>query len=327
MRSPTVSVIIPVYNTAQYIERCLQSVIIQTFTDYEIVVIDDGSTDNSWQILQKYSHNKRIKLLQKQNGGLSDARNFGLQNASGNYFAFVDSDDWIQKDFLATMIHLAKKHHAEMVICNLQKVNEKEQVFKKLPQLSHLSEKIVLQDDFSIFGEASSFACNKLFKRELFDDEKFPLKLHFEDIATIPRLMLKCTIIAKTNCYLYNYFERQGSITQSFTEKGLDMFTAIKIVKNAFENSPFFHQNKEWKRFLIYQGYYSFLAYFARTKDIDLRKKMYEKLETLLYEERINKKEIILYKRLNVNYLASLNFKKIIFYLLMLTFPKFVIKL
>lgn len=327
MEKPEISVIIPVYNTANFVEKCLLSVINQSFTDFEIVMVDDGSTDNSWEVLKKYANDERITLLQKKNGGLSDARNFGLQKATGNYFAFVDSDDWVEKDFLATMIYLAKEHQAEMVICNLQKVNENDKVFKKLPQLSHLSEKIILKDDFSLFGEASSFACNKLFKRELFDTEKFPLQLHFEDIATIPKLMLKCNVIAKTDKYLYNYFERQGSITQSFTAKGLDMFAAIDLVKNAFVESAFSHQKKEWKRFVIYQGYYSLLAYLARTKDKNLKQKMYKNLQSLLSDEYISKKEIIFYKRLNTNYLLSLDLKKIVFYFLMLAFPKFVIRL
>lgn len=327
MKKPIkISVIVPVYNMELYLEKCLHSLLKQTYPHTEIVVVDDGSKDSSWTLLQQFADQPNVHLYQKENGGLSDARNFGIAKASGDYLAFVDSDDWVEDTFLETLFNLAEKHQAEMVICNLQKVDETEKPFNFIDQLTHLPEKITLKEDFSLFGEVSSFACNKLFKRALFDNEEFPLRLHFEDIATIPQLILKCRTIAKTDQYLYNYFERSGSITQSFNERGMDMFKAIDLVQQAFEKSIYSNHKKEWQRFVIYQGYYSLLAYIIRVEDKTLRQHMYAKLNVLLNENGITKTTIFQYKRLGKNYLLSLDFKKKVFYGLMLMAPKFTLK-
>jgi len=321
-----ISVIIPIYNTENYIEKCVDSVLNQTLKEIEIILIDDGSTDNSWPLIQKYNQNTNVKIFKKENGGLSDARNYGILKASGEFLAFVDSDDFIEKNMMQKMYDLAQKHSAEIVLCNLHKVDENGKIKQKLPQISHLPEKIELEKDFTLFGEVSSFACNKIFKKELFSDVKFPLGLHFEDIATIPILLLKSKIIAKTDEFFYNYFERSGSITRNFNRKGLDMFKAIEMVKNEYKMSVFAQNEIQWKRFAIIQGFYSFSAYLARVKDEKLKQEMFAFLKIFLNKEHITKSEILHYKRQNLNYLMSLSLKKMIFYILLLYFPKLIIK-
>ncbi|MDR3273468.1 MAG: glycosyltransferase [Flavobacteriaceae bacterium] len=312
-----ISVIVPVYNVEPYLRKCLDSLVNQTMKDIEIVLVNDGSTDNSQQIVDEYAESfSFVKSIIKENGGLSDARNEGVQAAEGEYLAFVDSDDWISEDMMLEMYKLAKKHKAEIVFCNLQKVDENGQVFRQLPQLPQLPEKIVLKEDFTVFGEMSCFACNKIFKRELFDEIEFPKGIHFEDIATIPRLFFKASTVAKTDRYFYQYFERTGSITRNYTTKGLDMFEAIARVKKDFEKSLYKNFIQDWKNFVILQGFYSFLAYYAYVKDGEVKRQMMSELRRLLRSENITKKDILTWTRYDENYLFSLSYKKIIYYIL-----------
>ena len=162
-----ISVIVPVYNVENYLEKCLNSLVNQTLEEIEILVINDGSTDYSQKIIDEFQKKfpQKIKVFSKENGGLSDARNFGIERASGNFLAFVDSDDYISENMLQEMYDLAIKNEAEIVICNLQKVDENGNVTQKLTQIPNLSEKIELEKNFSVFSDLSYFACNKIFKR------------------------------------------------------------------------------------------------------------------------------------------------------------------
>ncbi|WP_313581101.1 glycosyltransferase [Chishuiella sp.] len=314
---PKISVIIPVYNTEKYLSKCLESVINQTLKDIEIIVINDGSTDSSQNIIDLYtSKDDRIISIIKKNGGLSDARNMGIDNSNGNYLAFIDSDDYIDEYMLENMYNLSQKHQSEIVLCDLVKVNEKGEEFRDLPQSPQLADKIILKDDFTIFGEMSCFACNKIFKKSLFNKHRFKKGIHFEDIELIPKLVLDSTVISKINQPFYKYFERQDSITKSHTKRGLDMFLAVNEVSNYFKNSVYNNSKTDLKRFQIFQGYYSYLAYVAYVKDKSLKKNMLFALSEFLFSNSINKKEIINYKRFNNNYLMSLPNKKKIFYLL-----------
>ena len=197
---------------------------------------------------------QKIKAFSKKNGGLSDARNFGIERASGNFLAFVDSDDYISENMLQEMYDLAIKNEAELVICNLQKVDEHGNVTQKLTQIPNFSEKIELEKNFSVFSDLSYFACNKIFKRELFDGKRFQKGMHFEDIELIPQILLQCKILAKTDAFHYQYLERSNSISKSHTERGLDILKAVKNVEIAFENSEYSHKKTELKNFQILEG-------------------------------------------------------------------------
>lgn len=312
-----ISIIIPVYNTELYLEKCINSILCQTLKDIEIIIVNDGSTDNSQLIIDKYvQKDNRVKSIIKENGGLSDARNFGIDISNGDYLAFVDSDDYVDRHMFEDMYNLSQKHQSEIVLCDLIKVNEKGEGFRNLQQSPQLGDKIILKDDFTIFGEMSCFACNKLFKRSLFDKHRFKKGIHFEDIELIPKLVLDSKIISKINQPYYKYFERQDSITKTHTKKGLDMFVAINEVSNYFKNSIYSENNIDLKRFQIFQGYYSYLAYVAYVKDKYMKKSMLLALSEFLNKNSINKKEVINYKRFSNNYLMSLSIKKKIFYLL-----------
>lgn len=314
-----VSVIVPVYNVEPYLRKCLDSLINQTCKEIEIIIINDGSTDNSQLIIDEYALKyDNIKTIVQSNKGLSEARNIGIKYASGEFLAFVDSDDWIEKEMLHEMHNLAKKHSADIVLCSLQNINDQGKIIKKLPELHQLPEKIDLTQDFTIFGEMSCFACNKIFKRELFNDISFPKNIHFEDVATIPRLFLKARTVAKSNKYFYQYLVRKGSITRNYTIKGINMFDAIDIVKRDFIKSVYVKNLQDWHKFIIFQGFYCFLAYYAYVKNSTSRNQMFAKLRKIITSEHITKKQIFTYNRFKKNYLCSLSLKKIVFYVLQL---------
>lgn len=312
---PKISVIVPVYNTAQYLSKCLDSILNQTLKDIEVIIVNDGSKDNSQEIIDSYKKNdSRIISISKENGGLSDARNVGIDSAKGEYIAFIDSDDYIDLTMFEKMYNLCQKNQSEIVFCDLVKVDENGTEFRDLPQSPQLPEKIILKDDLTIFGEMSCFACNKIFKKSLFDKHRFKKAIHFEDIELIPKLVLDSTIISKINEPFYKYFERQDSITKTHTNKGLDMFVALEEVTNYFNKSIYYNNQTELKRFQIIQGYYSYLAYVAYVKDNVLKSEMIEKLIQFLKYNQIKNSEIKKYKRFEENYLSSLPFKKKIFY-------------
>ena len=315
INQPILSVIIPVYNTEKYLAKCLDSVLNQSLKEIEIIVVNDGSTDYSQQIIDEYLlRDDRIISISKINGGLSDARNFGIDRAVGKYIAFIDSDDYIDLSMFNEMISLAEQHNSDIVLCDLVKVNGNGTEFRDLPQSPQLPNKIILEEDFTIFGEMSCFACNKIFKSSLFTKHRFKKSIHFEDIELIPKLVLDSTIISKINKPFYKYFERQNSISKSHSIKGLDMFIAIDNVTKYFDQSKYKNFRNDLKRFQIIQGYYSYLAYVVYVKNKDLKNKMIDQLHYFLRQNKLSIKEIKQYRRFNKIYKNTLSMKKRMYY-------------
>lgn len=313
-----VSVIVPVFNVEEYLPKCLESLVSQTLTDLEIIVINDGSTDDSQRVISGFAERypQKIKAFIKENGGLSAARNFGLKKATGEYIGFVDGDDYVNVEMFAELYRLAEKYQAEISVCNLQKVDARGNLIKRLPQIPNLPESVELADDFSPFADLSYFACNKLFKRFLFDDLRFNEGIHFEDIELVPRLLLKCSRIAHTNEFLYHYLERPNSISRNYSAKGLDILTAVKTMEAAFHHSIYAARLKELKGFQILEGVYTFLAYLAFVKEESTFYRMSEELKMFMKTRRIRLFDLVTFKRFGSNYLLSLPFKKQIYYLL-----------
>ncbi|MCU7617177.1 glycosyltransferase [Chryseobacterium sp. PBS4-4] len=313
-----ISIVVPVYNVENYLAKCLDSLVNQTYQNIEILVVNDGSKDDSEKIIQNYAQRfpDKIKAFNKDNGGLSDARNFGIDRATGEYLGFVDSDDFVTTTMFEEMLNLALKHDAEMVICNIQKVDEIGNVTQKLTQIPNMPEKIDLNENFSVFSDLSYFACNKLFKKELFKNKRFKKGIHFEDIQLIPQLLLECRVLTQTQNYHYQYLERTDSISKSHTEKGLDILRAVEDVEVFFKTSAYASKKKELKNFQILEGVYTFLAYLAFVKNEAVFYEMSRNLKIFMKERNINFKDILVYSRFDKNYLLSLPLKKKIFYLL-----------
>lgn len=313
-----VSVIVPVYNVENYLAKCLDSLIRQTHQNMEILVVNDGSTDQSEQIISDYAQKypDKIKPFHKENGGLSDARNFGIDRATGDYIGFVDSDDYVSPSMFQEMAALAEKHDAEMVICNIRKVNQHGKIIQKLTQVPNMPEKIDLENNFSVFSDISYFACNKLFRKNLFNGKRFKKNVHFEDIQLIPQLLLDCKTIAQTQNFHYQYLERTDSITKTHTEKGLDILKAVEDVETYFKTTKYSDKDRELRNFQIFEGVYSFIAYLAFVKNDGVFYKMCEKLELFMKKRDIKLKNLLNFNRFGKNYLLSLSLKKNIFYLL-----------
>lgn len=316
-----VSIIVPVYQVEKYLIKCLDSLVNQTLEEIEIIIINDGSPDQSQLIIEEFQdkYPLKIKSFIKKNGGLSDARNFGLDRATGEFIGFVDSDDKVSKTMFEQMYSLAIENQAEMVICNLQKVNQHGKVTQKLTQIPNMPEKIDLRENFSVFADLSYFACNKIFKRELFENKRFKKGIHFEDIQLIPQLLLKCKTIAQTQYYHYQYLERSDSITKTHTLKGLDILNAVEDVNLSFRHSQYSDKKEELKNFNILEGVYTYLAYLAFVKEDDAFQEMNAALIAFMVKHQISKTELLYYQRFGNNYLLSLPLRKKIYYFLCFT--------
>ena len=313
-----VSVIVPVYNVELYLEKCLLSLVNQTLQDIEIIVVNDGSRDHSQQIIEKFQqeHPQKIFAYTKENGGLSDARNFGIDRAKGKYIGFVDSDDYVSETMYDEMLNIAEKNQAEITICNIQKVDERGNVTQKLTQLPGFPEKIILENNISVFSDISYFACNKLFRRELFKNRRFRKGIHFEDIELIPQLVLDSKVIGFTPAYHYQYLERPQSISKMHTLKGLDILEAVKTVSVKFTESRYHRYKDALKGFQILEGIYTFLAYLAFVNNKADFYKMSHILDEFIKDNDINTKDILQYKRFGRNYLLSLPLRKKVYYVL-----------
>ena len=227
-----ISVIVPVYNVSDYLEECIDSLINQTKNNIEIILVDDGSTDNSKEICdeagQRYNN---IKVIHKKNGGLSSARNAGIDIANGKYLAFIDSDDWVHKDMLKVMFELAIKNDADIVQCDFLRINNIEQIkdvndnsdykiLSNIESLCELHEKTYVN---------TILAWNKIYRRELFEEIRYPDgKIHEDEITTY-KLIYKANRIVKTNRVLYYYRYNTNSITTAnFNEKKLSALEALE---------------------------------------------------------------------------------------------------
>jgi len=213
---PLISIIVPVYNVEQYLQRCLESIINQTYKNLEIILVDDGSPDNCPQICDDYAaKDNRIMVIHKKNGGLSDARNAGLDICKGKFISFVDSDDWIDTNYIKTLFDLLTETKTDIAIGNFFKTDGS----KKNPTfpIQHRTLKPTEAIICCTRGNTPAFAisCSKLYKKELFDNLRFPVGKYHEDEFTTYLLFYKSTSVAYTSQVLYYYYSRETSITAS----------------------------------------------------------------------------------------------------------------
>ena len=224
-----VSVIVPVYNVEKYLKKCLDSLVNQTLKDIEIIVVNDGSPDNSQKIIDEYSDKySNIKAYIKKNGGLSDARNYGIKKAKGEYLAFVDSDDYIDKDMLKKMYDSAKKNKYDIVVCDTVNVYKDHNVL--IRSNLHYS-----NNDTENYLIAHPMACSRLYNAKLFTNIEFKKGIYYEDLELTPKLINLTTNIGFVEEGLYYYLQREGSIMKqvTFNEKLLDIFTVLDSNRKA----------------------------------------------------------------------------------------------
>lgn len=226
MESELISIVVPIYNVEKYLKKCIDSILVQTYKNIEIILVDDGSPDNCGAICEEYGKkDSRIKIIHKENGGLSDARNVGIEVAIGKYITFIDSDDYVDENYIAYLYQILKKYKTRIsiisnyIITSNGKIidlglNYKEESIDKIEALKRM----LNEEGYTVS------AWSKLYDIELFKNVKFPKGKLCEDNGTTYKLIEQVENVAFGNKSKYYYLKRDGSIMLStFNEKKLDM--------------------------------------------------------------------------------------------------------
>lgn len=237
-----ISVVVPIYNVEKYLEKCLDSILEQTYKNLEIILVDDGSPDKCGEICEKYHQkDERIIVIHQENKGLSGARNTGLEKSTGKYICFIDSDDYINKNMIEILYNNLIETNSDISICGFKQVNEND----KIKRNNNLIEKnIKVLDKEKCLKELiyhkyqlDIVTWNKLYKKALFNNIRFPEGKIYEDFATIPFLVDESNNICVTSEKLYYYVQRKGSINNNlkFNPKIYDLIENINKMENLIE--------------------------------------------------------------------------------------------
>lgn len=228
------SIIVPVYNVEDYIAKCLDSIKGQTLGDFECLIIDDGSKDKSIDIAETIiGDDERFKIYHKENGGLSDARNFGMKKAIGEYLFFADSDDYIVPTLLNDTYTMAMKYNSDIVCFDMEYIWPDERV--SISKGGEFEVSSYKENPALIFINNS--ANNKIYRRSFMADKEFIKGMWYEDLAIIPIWLAKANNVSYVNKVLYYYVQRSGSISHSGDEKIFAIYDSLANVKNNLQLS------------------------------------------------------------------------------------------
>jgi glycosyltransferase involved in cell wall biosynthesis len=210
-----ISVIVPIYNVELYLKRCVDSIVEQSYANIEIILVDDGATDNSPDICDSYAKTDyRIRVVHKENGGLSSARNAGINIMNGEYVLFIDSDDYIEKDMISKLYLVAQEKNADIVTCQFIKVfddGHHEYYTDNKNMKTWTGEQSLVQMFYP--GGIGWSACNKMYRAALFKNVRYVEGVYWEDMATTYKLYEKCNVVVETPYRLYFYYIRNSGIT------------------------------------------------------------------------------------------------------------------
>lgn len=313
---PKVSVIVPVYNVEKYLKKCLDSLINQTLKEIEIIVVNDGSTDGSGEIIKQYKkqYPDKIVALEKENGGLSDARNFGLDFANGDYIAFLDSDDYVDKTLYEKMYKTAIEEESDMVECDFYWV---------YPTSKKVDTRMPYKDKQDMIANARVVAWNKLYKRQIISDSGilFSKGLRYEDVDFFYKLIPNLDKVSLIREPLIYYVQRENSIANTQTEKTKDIFKILDNVLEYYKDNGLYEtyqteleymyvryllcssllrmvkiQNKKVRQELLNETIHRIYEYFPNWKENRILKE--NKTAKNLYMKTVNKKTFRMYCRL-----------------------------
>lgn len=237
-----VSVIIPIYNVQDYLARCIDSVLAQTYTDLEIILVDDGSLDASGDICDEYDLKHRfIRVIHKTNGGLSDARNAGLEVAQGSYVTFIDADDYVHPRFVETLMHAIDNTGAQIAACTWQELQDgatpRKVNLDKVPSKTYSQQEAINTVFYQ--GELNHSACSRIFEMQLFDDIRFPEGALYEDLAIIYQLLRKVEKVTLLNAPMYYYMHRAGSIITTMSLRRTQVLDHLeRLEKQVAKEAP-----------------------------------------------------------------------------------------
>ena len=231
-----ISLIVPVYNTGKYLNKCLDSLVNQSYKDIEIIVINDGSTDNSEKIIKSYK-DARIKYISKKNEGIGKTRNLGIEKATGDYLAFVDSDDYLNKYFCEKMLEKAIQSDCDIVICNYYE--DKDNQLKKISFIEFLDTS--LQKRPKLINYINLGPCNKIYKTKMIkkNEIKFEESLKYEDAPFVVKSLLSAKKIGKINDYLTYYVIHEKSETTIRDKRIFDILKIVDIIVKDLETANF----------------------------------------------------------------------------------------
>lgn len=244
---PIISIIVPIYNVEKYLKKCIDSILNHSFSDFELILVDDGSPDNCGEICDEYAKkDNRIKVIHKKNGGLSDARNAGIEIAEGKYLAFIDSDDYIEDDMFEVLYKNIVEYNADMSVCGYytcyKNTNIRNTEDNELKVMN-------VEDAIGHVHKISPGAWNKLYKKEVFNNIRYPIGRLNEDVFILMDLLNNCSTIVFDPQPKYYYIQRQNSITKmKFDDRKWDCVRAWELnLEYTIKNYPSKREIIEYK--------------------------------------------------------------------------------
>ena len=303
---PKVSIIVPFYNVEGYIEKCLETLVNQTLQEIEIILVNDGSKDRSINIVQKFlqRYPDKIVYLEKENGGLSDARNFGILHSKGEYIAFLDSDDYVEKGMYQKMYELAKKENSDMVQCNF---------YWEYPDKRKIGKMIEYDNKNKMLENARVEAWNKLIKREILEKAniQFPKGYQYEDVEFTYKLIPFIERVSFIKEPLVHYIQREGSISNSQNERTMEIFDVLEHVIDFYkENNIYNKYSTELEYIYVRYAFSSSLRRIMKIPNEELKDKLIEETWKKVHEKFPNWKNNEILKKnktLKNLYLRTIN--------------------
>ena len=249
MKKPDISIIIPAYNAEKYIEKCIESLLTQTKKELEIIIVNDGSKDNTEDIIKKYD-DKRIVYFKNKNQGIGKTRNFGIKKSTGKYLMFVDSDDYLEKDACELLYNKAEKDDLDLVICDFYREYDNKLIEEKIIDFKNTS----LKDKPEILYKVNLSPWNKLYKSEMIKNNNiyFDEEFKYEDTPFVFIALDKAKKIGKVNKCLNHYIVHENSETTIRDEKCFDIFEIINIVRDYFQDKEYAKESiDKWTVWII----------------------------------------------------------------------------
>ena len=303
---PKVSVIVPIYNVEKYLEKCINSLLSQTLEDIQIILVNDGSKDNSGNIAREYEKNNknRIIYVEKENGGLSDARNYGLKYATSDFIAFLDSDDYIEKNAYEEMYNKAIEENADYVECDF---------IWEFPNKIRVDKQYPYKNKKEMLSFVRVVAWNKLIKRQLIIDNnlEFPKGLRYEDIEFTYKLIPFVNKFAYVDKPFIHYVQREGSIANVQNERTAEIFTVLDNVIEFYKKNNIYEEYRNeleynYARYLLCSS----LKRMCKIKDKTIREKLLTESWERLNSNFPNWKENVILKTVNIGknkYMRTVN--------------------
>lgn len=270
---PKASIVVPVYNVEDYIEKCVSSILAQTEPDFELLLIDDGSTDNSAALCDSLAKSDaRIKVIHQKNQGLGGARNTGINTAQGDWLLLIDSDDWIEPETLEKALATANSTAADIVVFGFRSVDMQGSTLQNFADSLPKNTALTLKSHKEILFTAPS-AANKLYKTSLFknSDIRYPVKVWYEDIRTTPKLIASADSVAFSDFIGYNYLLRSGSIMNNINlRRNTEIIDALSDILAYFRKNSLFNEYRDELCYLtLYHAYLTASVRVIRAEKAD----------------------------------------------------------